>query len=393
MTNIQYKMKNVLVICGPTASGKTSLALSIAKEYINCHSGSQSRLGDLDPESRSSSLRGVKRRGNLTPPSSVHILSADSSPVIPDLIRDPSPSVIASPDIAGRGNLTPPTRVTILSADSRQIYKDLDVVTGKDLPLDLSPNIKFFGLDLVSHDQPFNLSDYVRYAKKVIQESLDKNIPLIIVGGTGLYLKAITTNLLSVNVPPDKVLRKSLEKLDLISLQKKLKQINLEKFLSLNHSDVNNPRRLIRAIEISSSSSTGSLPVIPAKAGIHQITQPNFHWIGLRQDKVVQNTSIRQRVIDRLDTGALEEVERLIKEYPEGTLSLFTSLGVKQIIEYLNKKISREELVDQWSATEIDYARRQTVWFQKQPGIIWYDKSKVNKKLVEKLARIFKQND
>lgn len=351
MTN---QNKNILVICGPTASGKTSLAFGIAKKLVGAI---------RESPIRTSSLRGTKRHGNLTPPISVHILSADS----------------------------------------RQVYRGLDIVTGKDIPTDLSSNIKFFGLDLANPSEVFSLSDYVEYAQKIIQESLKQNTPLIITGGTGLYLKAVTSNLLNVNVPPNEKLRKRLEKLDITKLQIKLQKINPQKFASLNNSDVNNPRRLIRAIEISWSLRGGTptwqspSTLSPAHGGAIQISTLNtsltFHWVGLRQDKEVQKACIHQRVVDRLDNGALDEVKKLIKKYPDQNLPLFSSLGVKQIIDYLNKKISREELIDQWTASEVDYSRRQMVWFQKQPGIIWYDKSRENSRLAGKLAKVFKYND
>jgi tRNA dimethylallyltransferase len=340
MTNQNH---TILVICGPTASGKTSLAISVAKSLISS----------------------------------------------------------SSPATAG---LTPQHTVNLLSADSRQIYQGLDIVTGKDLPSSLSPKIHFFGLDLVQPDTIFNLSDYTQYARQVISDSLSQKIPLIIVGGTGLYLKALTSNLLTYQVPPNRKLRTVLEKLDLPSLQKKLLELNPSKYTSLNHSDLHNPRRLIRAIEISSSLPESGLQAPrhcqerkrPAcrQAGVaislHPETKLSFHWIGLRQDKEAQSASIRQRVLERLDAGAIDEVKKLIKKYPDKSLALFTSLGVREIIDYLHQKISRDKLVELWTSAEIDYARRQMVWFQKQPEIIWYDmSSRQNQKLVIKLAKIF----
>jgi len=334
-------MKNILVICGPTASGKTSLAVSVA-------------------------------------------------------------SVIASFGNPNRSNLTPSGTVHILSADSRQVYKYLDIVTGKDIPADLPPSINFFGLDLVEPNQSFNLSDYVQYSKKVIQESLSQKVPLIIVGGTGLYLKAITSNLLTVNIPPNESLRGQLEKLDLSALKTMLLKINPQKFASLNHSDVNNPRRLIRALEISLSPSLigeGLSPVRDTsslRGGTptwQSHSTPTFLWIGLHQDKEAQKAKINQRVLERLNAGAIDEVKKLIKKYPDKSLALFTSLGVREIIEFLNQKISREELINLWTLAENDYARRQMVWFKKQPGIIWYDTGKVNNSLAVKLAELLKQND
>ena len=340
-------MKNILVICGPTASGKTSLALQVAETLLHRHSG-------LDPESRNLSLRSTKCCGNLTPSLSVNLLSADS----------------------------------------RQIYQGLDIVTGKDLPPSLSPKIRFFGLDLVQPDTIFNLSDYTQYARQVISDSLSQKVPLIIVGGTGLYLKAITSDLLTVHVPPNAKLRARLESLDLEALKKLLKKLNPQKFSSLNNSDANNPRRLIRAIEISSTKQQ-SLSCHPRESGDPfsnsiPFVLPTFHQIGLRIDRETQQANIRERVVRRLKTGAVTEVENLIQKYPHQSLPIFTSLGVREISRYLSQAISREKLIDAWTSAEIDYARRQMVWFQKQPEIIWYDmSSRQNQKLAIKLAKIF----
>lgn len=338
---------NILIICGPTSSGKTSLALSIAKLIIS-----------------SSSLRG--RLGD-------------------------------------RGNPVLGTQVHILSADSRQIYQGLDIVTGKDIPSDLSPLIKIFGVDLVEANKKFNLSDFVQYADDVIQKSLEDHTPLIIVGGTGLYLQAITSNLLNVHVPPDEKLRRQLEKQDVPTLQKRLQVINPKRFASLNNSDVNNPRRLIRAIEIFSSlsrSSVGAIHESPTNEapflsssrmrGSISPIQPIFHWVGLRPNKETLAKKIRQRVRERLESGAIKEVQSLRNKHSAQNHPIFSSLGVKQITEYLNKNISREELIDRWTSSEIDYARRQMVWFKKQSGIIWYDNSEVNQDLVSKLSKIIK---
>ncbi len=303
--------QNILVICGPTASGKTSLALKIA---------------------------GLLPRCNL------------------------------------------------LSVDSRQIYQDLDLITGKDIPADLSPNIKLYGLNLVSPNQIFNVSDFRKYSQKVIADSLAQKIPLIIVGGTGLYLQAITSNLLTVHIPPNSVLRNELEKLDLQALKKRLRELNPVKFDSLNNSDVNNPRRLIRAIEIASSSQSPS-------ANFTEIPTHSFAWIGLSQDKALQKEYIQKRVLDRLEEGAIQEVQSLLKNYQNRKLPIFSSLGVKQILEFLDQKITKEELVNLWTLAENAYARRQMVWFKKQPDIIWYDRSKINQLLVEKLAKVITKND
>lgn len=311
-------MKNdhhIVVICGPTASGKTSLALHLAKEL---------------------------------------------------------------------------PKANILSVDSRQVYQDLDIITGKDIPLNLPENIKIFGHDIFRSDERANLADFCRYSQKVINDSIATKTPLIIVGGTGLYLKAITQNLSDVLVPPNEELRKELEKLTTKELQDYLQKENPEKLAALNHSDFMNPRRLIRAIEISNYFSCHceerSDVAISKK---NQYSKISFHWIGLMPDKENIKNQIHKRVLDRIADGAIDEVKNLLTKYPNRNLPIYTSLGVSQIIAFLEGQVSNEELVETWTRSEVDYARRQTVWFKKQSGIVWYDKSTDRANLISQLKKIY----
>lgn len=306
------KKQSIIVICGPTASGKTGLALQLAK-------------------------------------------------VLP--------------------------KANLLSVDSRQVYKSLDIITGKDIPKNLPQKIKVFGHDIFNPDERSNLADFVRYSQKIILESHQKNTPLIIVGGTGLYLKALTQNLSNVTIPPNPKLRKKIEKLSLKELQNLLQKENPKKFSSLNRSDSMNPRRLVRALEISACP-------ISLKCKIYNVkyTLPTFHWIGLMPDKNTLKENIRARVLKRLDMGATEEVINLLKKYPDKNLPIYTSLGVPQIIDFIEEKITKEQLVDQWTNAETDYARRQVVWFKKQSNIVWYDKDIDKDSLLKKVVKIYKNH-
>ncbi len=295
---------NIVVICGPTASGKTDLALQLAKEF---------------------------------------------------------------------------KKTNILSVDSRQAYKDLSIITGKDIPNNLPKGINVFGHDIFTSNESSNLGEFVRYAQKIIKSSIESQIPLIIVGGTGLYLKAIAQDLSFVSIPPNQELRKELEKLSLSSLQDRLKKENPKKFSSMNHSDIMNPRRLIRYIEISMS-----------KVSPRQLISDNkieFHWIGLMPDKNILKDQIQNRVNERIKNGAIDEVKALQKKYPDKALPIYSSLGVPQIIDYLEKKITKNKLVEIWTNAEVDYARRQIVWFKKQPNILWYDKDIDKLKLSQELFK------
>jgi tRNA A37 N6-isopentenylltransferase MiaA len=104
--------------------------------------------------------------------------------------------------------------------------------------------------------------------------------------------------------------------------------------------------------------------------------------------------AIKTRVIERLENGATNEVKKLLQKNPDTKLPVYTSLGVSQILSFLQSKISLEELKDIWARAEIDYARRQIVWFKKQVGIIWYDKGTNRKALAKELAKkLINKND
>ena len=289
------KVQNIYIICGPTASGKTGLALQIAKEL---------------------------------------------------------------------------PKTNILSVDSRQAYKDLGIITGKDIPSDLSSKIVIYGHDIFNSNERANLADFVRYSQKIIKVSKKTNTPLIIVGGTGLYLKALTQNLSDITIPPNPILRQQLEKLSLKELQDLLQKENPQKFSSLNKSDFMNPRRLIRALEISvSKTKSSTTPTTPIT-----LKDISFYWIGLMPDKKTLKTKIHYRVLERIKNGAINELKNLLSKYPDRNLPIYTSLGVSQILDYLDEKTTIEQLEEQWTNVEMDYARRQVVWFKKQVDIVWYDK-------------------
>ena len=272
-----------LIICGPTATGKTRLAIQIAKEW-----------GDT----------------------------------------------------------------SIFSIDSRQAYVGLDIVSGKDTK-------DIYGLDMFQPNETANISEFIRKIRPQIDTEIAKGRNIILVGGTGLYLKALTENLSDIFVEPNTILRGELEKLSLTEMQAKLQTLNPQKFLSLNNSDKNNPRRLIRAIEIAASTKQSSN---------NQTPFTDFVWVGIKPSEIESN--IKERVVSRLTAGAVEEVKQLIQKYPDIKLPIYTTFGVSQIIENLNNQIDENRLVDLWTTAETQYAKRQMVWFKKQPRIIWYDQDK-----------------
>lgn len=134
----------------------------------------------------------------------------------------------------------------IISADSRQVYMGRDIETGKDR------SFPQWGIDIASPNEKFNVSAFVAYARDKIKDISDRGKLPIIVGGTGLYIKELLNPSPTLGIAPNEKLREKLSLLTTVQLQTELKQINLAKWITMNMSDQNNPRRLIRAIEISS---------------------------------------------------------------------------------------------------------------------------------------------
>lgn len=299
-------MKNVLVICGPTATGKTSLALDIA-----------------------------------------HLLG----------------------------------HTTIVIADSRQVYQNLTIVSGRDIPSNLPRDIRFIGQDLFSPGEPSNLADYVSQVRTLMQKEISAGQNLILVGGTGLYLRGLTEDLAEIGVEIDVKLRQYLDTLSVERLQALLQEKNPKKYSSLNESDIKNPRRLIRALEISlNQSNSKPLP---------KLSNLNYHWVGLTPPYNL-GQKIKDRVVARLNSGALSEVESLLDQFSDHSLPIYSTLGIAQIIEYLQQKIDYQTLIELWTEKEISYVKRQMTWFRKVSGIIWYDELVDRKSLALTLSKLFK---
>ena len=169
----------------------------------------------------------------------------------------------------------------LISADSRQVYKNLDIGTGKvafTTKVQKHPGywivdgIRINGFDLVNPQESFSAADFIKFASASANKIVSSKKLPIIVGGTGFYIKAFLGGIGTAGIPADKKLRLKLEKLSVAALQQKLQEVNLQKFKSMNKSDQANPRRLIRAIEIS---------VSRPNTTNYQLPTTDYHMIGL----------------------------------------------------------------------------------------------------------------
>lgn len=250
----------------------------------------------------------------------------------------------------------------LVSADSRQVYRGMDIVTGKDHPKDVT----IYGIDIVSPDEPCSVAVWYDNVIPVIKRAWQSGKMPIIVGGTGLYVKAITDGIETMQVPINQKLRDNLSALSITELQEKLKTLNQSKFDEMNNSDQHNPRRVIRAIEVATYYQENQDLQKPPRNIV------DSKIIGLRSPEIeIYRKIIRQRVISRISLGAIEETRSLLVKYSVDLPSM-SAIGYMSIIKFLKNDCTRTEMIEDWVSGELAYAKRQMTWFRKQP-VIWYD--------------------
>ncbi len=248
----------------------------------------------------------------------------------------------------------------IISADSRQVYRGLDIGTGKDLKEYIvnGKKIPYHLIDVVNPDEEFNLAKYQKLTSKAITEILSRgNLP-IIVGGTGLYLQAIIDGYKLSTYTPDLKRRKELEELSVLELYSLLEKEKPDFAHKLNNSDKNNPRRLVRYLEIASQ---GEIKEAPKKKAPY-----DFLILGLRQDDEEMRIRIIKRIKDRLDKEAMvAEVEGLINNGL--SLARLNSLGLeyRYISWYLQDKMEYDEMIEKLGLASYRFAKRQKTWFKR----------------------------
>jgi len=242
----------------------------------------------------------------------------------------------------------------LISADSRMIYKGMDIGTNK-------PKEPHQMIDIVSPDEDFSVAIYKKMAVEKIKEIQEKGKPPILVGGTGLYIKAIVENLDFPAVKADKKLRKSLEKKSTGELFKMYQKIDKE---GAERIDKNNKRRLIRAIEVCLSTNE---PFFKERKGeqLFDVLQ-----IGIGVDKKELKRRISKRVDLMFKQGLEKEVKKLYKKYGFKIPPMQT-IGYQEWQDYFKGLISKEEVKEKIKINTLSFAKRQMTWFKKDKTIKW----------------------
>lgn len=251
----------------------------------------------------------------------------------------------------------------IISADSRQVYKYMDIGTGKDT----TTFGKVLGYDLVDPDEEFSVSQYAKFANNAIDKIYKQKALPILVGGTGFYIHAVIDGIDTIDISRDESLREKYKYKTSEELFDLLEKLDFGKANSMNNSDKNNSRRLIRAIEVAHK--------ITSK---RNLSLPNYDvlMIGLSTSLDELRRRVDERVEERIKIGFSDEVELLKKKgFWDGAPS--RTLGYK---DWPN--------IEKWKLEEFKYAKRQVTWFKRDARIKWFDVSKAGwEKEVELMAK------
>ncbi len=299
------------------------------------------------------------------------------------------PVIIYGPTATGKTalgiDIASKTNGIIISADSRQVYKRLDIGNGKTNFTAkvkkfegywIVDGIKILGFDLVDPQTQFSVADFLKFASKSQVQIRKKNKVPIIVGGTAFYIKALISGIGSVGVPPNINLRKKLGKLNKVELLEMLKKTDPQKIAKMNESDRNNPRRLIRAIEISKSKTNHK----PSK-----VLMNNFVLIGLTAPNQFLYKKADDWLKERLENGLENEINNLIESGISVNWLEGLGLEYRWITKYLTGKFNKEIALKRLSGDIHSFIRRQKTWFSKFPSAKLFDITQNNwQKEVEK---------
>jgi tRNA dimethylallyltransferase len=241
----------------------------------------------------------------------------------------------------------------------------MDIGTGKDHP----QNIKIHLINIINPNQLFSSAEYRQLALEKVYEIQAKNKLPIIVGGTGYYIDAIVNPQSTFSIKPNNFLRFFLNKLPVSVLQKIFYLLDKNNYQILNNSDVHNPHRLIRKIEIKlSNRSIIKDKWLNDKFDILHVslTAPNQYIF----DK------IDIRIMQRLDDGLLDEIKNLLTKYRWSDPGL-NCLAYKDFYPYFAETHDRASLLTNciklWTFAEHAFARRQKTWFKKIKNILFFD--------------------
>jgi tRNA dimethylallyltransferase len=261
----------------------------------------------------------------------------------------------------------------IVNADSLQVYRELDIGTAKPT-FEERAQVTHHLIDVADPPEPFDAARYCREGREVLDDLTLRGVPPLVVGGTGLYLKALLRGLFAEGEPAPGVrdrVRRDLGVLGLPALYARLLHLDPATASRLHPHDT---YRIVRALEVIAATGKPLSEFIKA----HRFKDAPFQVLklGLELDREELYRKIELRVELMLEAGWLDEVEGLLRRYPP-TLKPLQALGYRHLINYLTGRWGWEEALTLLTRDTRRYAKRQLTWFGSDPEIRWFHPGQV----------------
>ena len=254
----------------------------------------------------------------------------------------------------------------VISADSRQVYRGMDVGTAKPT-LAERRGVPHHGLDLVEPDAAFSVADFVAHVDAVLADLAARNGVAILVGGTGFWIRAVAGGIALDDLPWDPAVRAALEA-DLLhdGLPSLADRLARQAPVLAAATDLRNPRRVVRALEIAVLRGDGPLPAPRGYGG-------PLMRIGLDvADHAVHRAWIARRAATQLDGGLLREAAALRTRF-DAAMPAFSAIGYREAWDLLDGRLDRAGYLAVNVQRNVAFARRQRTWFRREPTTLHLD--------------------
>ena len=258
----------------------------------------------------------------------------------------------------------------IVSADSMQIYKDMDIGSAK-VTEDEMQGIKHYLIDCVYPNERYSVANYKQDAKAAIEEIIGKGKTPIVVGGTGLYIDSLIYEIEYKDIKINEEYRKQLGKIrdeeGLEVLYKRALEIDPKAMEKISPNDFKRITRILEIYEATGKTKTQQ----EAQSRLKEIPY-DYKVFAIDYDREKLYERINKRVDIMLEKGLIEEVEILTQRYTEFPTAM-QGLGYKEVKQYFEGELSKEEMIEKIKQESRRYAKRQFTWFRKNKQTIWID--------------------
>ena len=254
----------------------------------------------------------------------------------------------------------------IISADSRQFYKEMTIGTAVPNKEELE-TVKHHFIQDRSILNPYSVGDFEKDAIKKLDDLFKKNATAVMVGGSGLYIEAVVKGLDEFPVVPQyirEVLNRDFQEKGIEYLQNELQEKDAEYF---NKVDLNNHRRIIRALEICRSQNKTYSSFLNSKPKLRAF---KTIYIGLEAPREVVYDRINRRVDQMITDGLIEEAKNLFIHKNKNALQ---TVGYKEVFDFMEEIVTKEEAILNIKKNTRRFAKRQGTWFRKNKNINWFN--------------------